>query len=352
MSNLKRAFALASAVSFTLCIAHADEGSRPNGPRIEPLVLQPVAKLPPGPDKEISGIVHSRLWPDVFWTLNDSGDKPRVYAIRRDGSMPAEKERNNDKEPGTAIGGAINVDWEDITVDDAGHLIVADLGNNENDRRDLTLYFLAEPSPSAERTAYLERVFVRYPDQRRFPAPDDDFNFFNFDCEAVFSLGSKIGLVTKHRSDELARLYFFDPSTPRKEGVVPVELVGEFNVEGQATAADATADGRRIVVATYSSFWLFDVDDADHPLAGPVSRINYSGPEQIESVCFADDDKLLAADEKTGQLYEVPLSAFPPAATIAERSSSHRTARRSAGRDMTATATAKTNSNDRLRGQN
>ena len=64
-----------------------------------------VAKLPQGPARENSGIVKSRHAQNVFWMQNDSGDEPRVYAIRRDGSS-----YRND-EPGTLIGGAINVDW-------------------------------------------------------------------------------------------------------------------------------------------------------------------------------------------------------------------------------------------------
>lgn len=292
-------------------VSLADDQSPANDQKGEPVVLKPSVHLPPGPDKEISGIVPSRLWPGLFWTVNDSGDKPRVYGIHRDGSMPAEKERNNDKAAGTTIGGAIDVDWEDVTVDDAGHLVVADLGNNDNDRRDLALYFLPEPAPAAERTAFFERVFVRYPDQKQFPAPKDDFNF---DCEAVFSLGSKICLLTKHRSDSQTRLYTYDPTDPKKgkDGVAELTPGDEFDIEGQATSAEATADGRRLLVSTYSTFWLFEVNDPDHPLAGPVSRLDFIGPEEVESVCFADDDTLLAADEKTGQLYEVPLSKFPP----------------------------------------
>jgi hypothetical protein len=34
------------------------------------------------------------------------------------------------------------------------------------------------------------------------------------------------------------------------------------------------------------------------------------GADEIEAVCFADDSTLLAGDEKTAQLFEVPLDRF------------------------------------------
>ena len=77
--------------------------------------------------------------------------------------------RRYEQEQGVLIGGAINVDWEDITVDEAGHLIVADVGNNYNDRRDLVLYYLDEPAPTAGRTVFRKKIFFRYPEQRQFP---------------------------------------------------------------------------------------------------------------------------------------------------------------------------------------
>ena len=139
-------------------------------PKVAPLRLEHGKPLGVGPAKENSGIVKSRQWPDVFWMHNDSGDEPRVYAVRRDGTVYP-SDRYGTEQPGTLIGGAINVDWEDITVDNRGHLIVADSGNNYNDRRDLVLYVLPEPSPAAGRTTWIRRVFFRYPDQVQFPAP-------------------------------------------------------------------------------------------------------------------------------------------------------------------------------------
>ena len=105
--------------------------------------LKVVARLPPGPDRESSGIVRSRKHPDLFWVHNDSGDEPRLYPIHRDGSPY--RSTDHPDVPGVLIEGATHVDWEDITTLADGTLVIADLGNNGNARKDLAIYFVDEP---------------------------------------------------------------------------------------------------------------------------------------------------------------------------------------------------------------
>jgi hypothetical protein len=260
-------------------------------------------KLGDGPAAEHSGIVKSRNWPDLFWMHNDSGDEPRIYPVQRNGKV--EKSERDPDTPGVEIAGAINVDWEDITVDDRGRVIVADVGNNRNDRRDLVLYIVPEPAPQAERTTFVKKLFFRYPGQTTFPAPENDFNY---DCEAIFTIGDAIFLCSKHRSDTLTKLYRLNPDS--NEEVQTAELVDSFDVLDQATGADATPDGKRIVINTYEDLWLFEVTDPEHPLSGPVKRLSFENDDDVEAVCFADDETLIIGAEAAGRFYEVPLSAF------------------------------------------
>ncbi len=111
-----------------------------------PIVLSPVNRINFKPINESSGLVKSRTFQDVFWTHNDSEDKARIFAIRRDGSIIKSKNSLNNY-GGIKITQAENVDWEEIAVDDAGNLIIADSGNNDNLRKDLTIYFVKEPDP-------------------------------------------------------------------------------------------------------------------------------------------------------------------------------------------------------------
>jgi hypothetical protein len=269
--------------------------------------LGPGNPLGAGPATENSGIVKSRQWPDLYWMHNDSGDQPRIYPVRRDGSV-YESSRYPEA-PGVLIGDAINVDWEDITVDASGHIIVADVGNNGNDRRDLVLYYLAEPAPDAGRTVAMRRIFVSYPEQTKFPAPAEDFNY---DAEAIFTLGDVVFICTKHRSDTRTRLYRLDFQP--NAAVQTLTLVDSFDIEGQATGADATAAGDKIVITTYDSLWLFENVDAERPLSGAVRRLRFAPSDgDVEAVCFADDETLLLAAEAAKKIYEVAIEEFRPA---------------------------------------
>ncbi|MEM6707957.1 MAG: hypothetical protein AAF648_04160 [Pseudomonadota bacterium] len=93
-------------------------------------VLTPTATLGSGPSRENSGVVASRRFEDAFWMIHDSGDEPRVYLVRRDGSVYGAERgtatylagsegstRDGYETPGVLVGGAIYVDWEDIALD-------------------------------------------------------------------------------------------------------------------------------------------------------------------------------------------------------------------------------------------
>lgn len=270
-------------------------------PDLAPIALERVGTLGPGAKKENSGIVKSRHYDDLFWTQNDSGDDPKVYPVRRDGSLWTAERYQDD--PGVRIAGAINVDWEDIAVDDQGHLIVCDVGNNRNDRRDLVLYYLDEPSPLAGRTVVKKKVFIRYPDQANYPAARHDFNY---DCEGVFYARGKVFLISKNRSDTLTKLYRLDSYKAGKTNMLT--YVDSFDIGGKTTAADATPDGRRLAITTYDALWVFETDGVTESyFDGKVYWLPFESA-QVEAVCFESSDSLLLADEQTAEIMRIRFS--------------------------------------------
>lgn len=286
-------------------------------PSPDSLILKPIAKLGPGAGKEISGIVKSRTQEGIYWTLNDSGDEPRIYPIRIDGSV-VPSARYPDV-PGTLVAGALNSDWEDVAVDASHRLIIADFGNNSNARRDLTLYLCEEPEATDGRISLTRTILFRYPDQESIPAKRDNRNF---DAEGIFTVGDDIYILTKHRSDTKTKLYRVDD---REFGVVNVvTYLGEYELSGQATGADASADGLKLAILTYDSVWLFERTHLQQPFfAGRVSKRDYhmeDGRSDSESICFEDANTLLIADESRGMLYRLPLAelkeARPAAPTL------------------------------------
>lgn len=274
-------------------------------PNVAPAKLIPIADLEgPAGGKEVSGIIASRQWPGVYWVQNDSGDETRIYPVDRHGRL--KKSARAADSAGILVSGLINSDWEDITVDASGNVIIGDVGNNSNARRDLALHYVVEPEPTAGFTGLLKSYFFRYPEQKTWPAAKDDFNY---DCEGIFTKGDTVYLVSKRRSDSLTRLYRLD--NPRTGVVNVLTAVADFDVRGRATAADATPDGRRLAVLTYDAVWLFEAATAggDDWFAGSVYWLPFTDVKGAEAITFDGPDTLLiAAEEGAGKLYEVPMS--------------------------------------------
>src|SRR5215813_6353086 len=90
--------------------------------------------------KESSGIAASRRNTGVFWTHNDSGDGPFIFAFDRQG-----------KHRGVwRVIGAKAVDWEDMAIGPGSrrgrsYLYLGDIGDNSKKRDQITVYRVAEP---------------------------------------------------------------------------------------------------------------------------------------------------------------------------------------------------------------
>jgi len=270
---------------------------------IPPLELVPEAKISFPAINEASGLVKSRLWRDVYWTHNDSGDEARIFPLNAQGQIIT-PEWAKDTYAGIKIAGAANVDWEDICADQLGNLYIADCGNNDNLRRDLTIYVIKEPYPeSTDVTSVFKKYNFYYPEQRSFP-PEKR----NFDCEAIFYKDGIIYLLTKHRSDTNTSLYRLD--SPQLFFDNPAVFIDEFHIKGRVTAADCSPDGKKLAVLTYSAVWIFQsLDDADNFFKGKIFYLPYKA-DWCEGICF-DDDKLMLISEP-GLIYRIPVSALYP----------------------------------------
>ena len=77
----------------------------------DPNPLETIGRLDEKLIPEASGIVKSRRHSGIFWVHNDSGNPPLLFAIRADGRIVRQFR--------LAIP---NIDWEDIAIDDQGHL--------------------------------------------------------------------------------------------------------------------------------------------------------------------------------------------------------------------------------------
>jgi hypothetical protein len=127
------------------------------GPPLELLGTLDSRRIP-----EASGIVKSRRYAEIFWVHNDSGNPPLLFAIRRDGRIVKEFRLE-----------VPNIDWEDITIDDQGHLYIGDIGNNGGVLPVRVIYRIDEPDPAGLSDRPLRAstaTFYTFPTQNRFDA--------------------------------------------------------------------------------------------------------------------------------------------------------------------------------------
>ena len=272
------------------------------------LDVAPVASQP-----ELSGLVKSQTYSDIWWTHNDGGHPAELFAVDAEGQIvsPAWTKR---KASGIRIHQAINVDWEDIALAD-GWVYVADIGNNGNARRDLGVYVIAEPNPRAiQETRPLAFIPIVYPEQSSFPPAE-----WHYDAESVFISGSTLFVITKHRKDgrwnRLARganLYALDLTSISMAQPNPLVRVDHHPELAAATAADLSPDGRLLAVLTTQRLWFFSRPAASLRWFSESARA-FSAPlpasiGQAEAVAWDNNKTLRIVTEKDASLFQVTIS--------------------------------------------
>ena len=191
---------------------------------------------------ELSGLVLSRTQSQVLWSHNDSGDRPRVFAIAPNGGLLGD----------VAVAGADNVDWEDIAIGpSAGSgdaLYIGDIGDNAAMRPTVTVYRVPEPRltggvPPA--TAPAQRLDLRYPDGRH-------------DAEALLvdPATGTIVIVTKAFGG-IAGVYVADPRSAGAPTVMRAARAVSLGVGEAVTAGDVSADGATVVLRSYGRAFVW-----------------------------------------------------------------------------------------------
>src|SRR5690606_27133660 len=119
------------------CLAGCGAVPQAHADTLECTIVESGVRLPRD-TKETSGLARSSIDPDVFWTHNDRGNDPVLFAIGSDGALRAR----------VTVTGASLIDWEDIERGPCGDgrcLFIADIGDNSANRESITIYEVAEP---------------------------------------------------------------------------------------------------------------------------------------------------------------------------------------------------------------
>jgi hypothetical protein len=271
---------LASLLAASLTTGNAAEPGQEIAPGVRLL-----ARISDPRIKESSGVVASRRYANVYWTHNDGGGpkKQVLYAIDRGGDTRASF---------PVIDVTLH-DWEDIAIDDAGHLYIGDIGNNDSKRDALAVYEIDEPDPQAGAGP----ISPKRAWHLRFPqAP--------FDCESLFVWKDQGYVVSKVFDKAHAQIFRF-PLRDTNEPLT-LELVATTKIESPVTGADISADGTLLGLVAKNGAYVFRID-------GDVAHVTNANPHHtklknmhIEGCCFVPEGLLATSERRMIFLFTDP----------------------------------------------
>jgi len=249
---------------------------------------------------ESSGLVASQT-PGIYWTHNDSGDGPFLYAINERGALVGV----------WRVTGANARDWEDIAAGPGPdrsrrYLYVGDIGDNDTNRSEVVVYRVPEPAVSGTElrsskvrpqvTEQAEAIKLRYPDGKH-------------DAEAllVHPSSGDLYIITKIA---FANPTIYKAPAPLGTGrVITLVRQGELNVPsllgGMITGGDISPDGRRVALCDYLQGYELLLPAAagtfDDVWKQSFNRIDLGKRKQGEAIAYRLDGlALLATSEGVG----------------------------------------------------
>lgn len=236
---------------------------------------------------ETSGVATSRAYPGIFWTHNDSGSDPVIFAVDSTGTIRGQ----------ARVADAFNRDWEDIargpcepgSAEDC--LFIGETGDNDGRYPHVAVYRVPEPDPVSDTVTRPADIFrFRYPEGPR-------------DAEGLYITEAGIHVVSKGRSGAIELFRLAPPY--QADATTTIERLQELappptSMTAQATAAAVDSRGQRVVIRTYAGLFFFEADgDTLTPLGRPADAVA-TGQLQGEGVDFLGDSRLVLTSESQG----------------------------------------------------
>lgn len=189
---------------------------------------------------EVSGLAASRKNPGILWMHND-GDSRQVFAVTGSGEVDARVNLL-----------AEVLDLEDIALgygptQDVDYLYLGDIGDNEEDRREIRVYRF--PEPAAERgrgeivATGIEEFRLAYPDGPH-----------NAEALLVDPITGDLFIATKEK--KRTRLYVARAASLKDAAAVKLEKFAALDV-AYISGGDISRDGSRLILRRESRGWLW-----------------------------------------------------------------------------------------------
>lgn len=245
--------------------------------------------------RETSGLIYHD---GLIWTHNDSGGEPVLYGLDT---------ASGDIKRTVRIRNSQNIDWEDIAIDEQ-YLYIADIGNNNGNRKDLAIYQVALDDMKWD-TVNASVRNISFPDQVDFST---QANKTNYDAESLVSIGEQLYIFSKNWVDQRTRIY----SLNKKDTSEPVRLLHEWNSNGMITGADFNTEDSVLALCGYTLtlqpfVWFIWDFSGKNIWEGNKRRINLSLPfHQIEGIASSKKGEYWLSNEEFTTLLQVKSALF------------------------------------------
>lgn len=227
---------------------------------------------------------------DLYYTLNDSGSDAEIFALNEEGILIDRKK----------IPDAKNKDWEElICYKDSlqnQHIVIGDIGNNGNRRKDLCLY-----SYDVNKDQTIKHTY-RYEDQLQFPPIKDSMNF---DCEAFFRRDSSYYFISKNRGAPSVKIYRLAQDTSAHIATIHQRLQFKGMVNACSVFQDKTSATENLAMLLYGRIFLFHILETPTGIdLQPYGVIKFPSAGQSEGICWYDKNELRATNEH-GKFFKI-----------------------------------------------
>lgn len=276
-------FMKVSFVLFTLsALFFCNKKSSSGGANVTTLLFDtlPTVKLvTPASIREASGIAASKSIPNHLWVHEDSGTPTQLFLIGHDGKIVKT----------VFLKGIVNRDWEDMAI--AGSdIYLADIGNNNNNYPDCTIYQFMEPSATTDTVKVFTSIRFKYEDGAH-------------DAEALLvdPQSKDIFIITKKENPSAIYKIAYPYST---SAVNSATLSGRLAYSG-AVGAALSPDGKEIIIKTYTGLNYYTRnagESIDAALQRTSKTLGYVMEIQGEAVTFAANNSGFFTLSETGPL--------------------------------------------------
>ncbi len=243
--------------------------------------------------EESSGLTASRTSPGCYWTHNDAGNGPLIYAF----------DSNGRRRGVWRVSGATSEDWEDISSGpgpkpNTNYLYIGDIGDKSVSRSQITIYRIPEPvilnsdpgstQQQPQETDPAEFIRLVYPDGKH-----------NAEALLIHPSTGRIYIVTKVSLGKPA-IYAVDAPNAWG-GVATLARIGEVEVSGLSggliTGGAISPDGQRAALCDYEQGYEFVLPNPSAPFDSiwkqPSRTVDLGKRKHGESISYRLDGKAL-----------------------------------------------------------